>query len=62
MKEKNVYHFIKVIKSKLDYFLLAGKEFFPQDFVESLGLLRNHSEALICYPVRLQGVKTCYKP
>lgn len=53
----NVYCLIKVIKTMLDCFLLAGTKFCPQDLVESLGLLREPSEALICYTVRLE-VKT----
>lgn len=58
MKEKNAWSLIAAIESKLDCFSLAGKKFFPQDFVEDLGLLRKHSEALICYPVRLRGVNS----
>lgn len=54
----NVHYLIKVIKKMLDCFLLAGKKYCPQDLVESLVLLRDPSEALICYTVRLEGVKT----
>lgn len=54
----NVCYLIKVIKKMLDCFLLAGKKFCSQGLVESLGLSREPSEALICYTVRLEGVKT----
>lgn len=54
----NVHYLIKTIKTMLACFLLAGKKFCPQDLVESLGLLREPSEALVCYCVRLGGVKT----
>lgn len=53
----NVYYFIKRVKTMLGCFLLARKKFCPQDLVESFSLLREPSEALICYTVKLEGVK-----
>lgn len=54
VKGKNVCYLIKLIRLKLNCFLLAGNNFFCQDFFfkkkkKSLGLLRKHSEALSYY-------------